>query len=98
MQKGPAKPPPSSGSSACAHRRWLYRLVATESGSTLVEFSLIAFPFIVLLFGAFDIGFYYWGSQELENATAYGARLIRTGQVQTAGINQAQLKAQICGK
>ena len=35
--------------------------------------------------GAFDIGFYYWGSQELENATAYGARLVRTGQVQAGG-------------
>ena len=64
----------------------------------LVEFSLLALPFLLLLLGAFDIGFYYWGSEELENATAHGARLVRTGQVQTGGITQAQLKAEICGK
>ena len=55
-------------------------------------------PFFLLLMGAVDIGFYYWGSEELENATAHGARLVRTGQVQASGINQAQLKAEICGK
>lgn len=101
MLKGPAKPPPLSGPIACAHRRWRpwpYRLVTAESGSTLVEFSLILFPFIVLLFGAFDVGFYYWGSQELENATAYSARLVSTGQAQADGMDQAQLKAQICSR
>ena len=64
----------------------------------MVEFAIVALPFFLLLLGAFDIGLYYWGTQELENATAYGARLVRTGQVQAAGINQAQLKAAICGK
>ena len=78
--------------------RWPCRLVKTESGSVLVEFSLLALPFLLLLLGAFDIGFYYWGSEELENATAHGARLVRTGQVQSGGITQAQLKAEICGK
>jgi Flp pilus assembly protein TadG len=64
----------------------------------MVEFALVALPFFLLLLGAFDIGFYYWGSEELENATAYGARLVRTGQVQAAGMSQAQLKAAICSQ
>jgi len=72
--------------------------VKTESGSVLVEFSILALPFLLLLMGAFDVGFYYWGSEELENATAHGARLVRTGQVQAGSITQAQLKAEICGK
>jgi len=80
------------------HRCCFKRLAATERGSTLVEFAIIALPFFILLFGAFDIGFYYWGSEELENATAYGARLVRTGQVQANGLTQAQLKAEICGR
>jgi Flp pilus assembly protein TadG len=64
----------------------------------MVEFTLVALPFFLLLMGAFDIGFYYWGSEELENATAYGARLVRTGQAQAAGMTQAQLKAAICSQ
>ena len=64
----------------------------------MIEFAIVALPFFLLLMGAFDIGFYYWGSEELENATAYGARLVRTGQVQAAGMTQAQLKAAICSK
>ena len=84
--------------SACARGRWPYRLVKSESGSALVEFTIVALPFFLLLMGAVDIGFYYWGSEELENATAHGTRLVRTGQVQTSGISQAQLKAEICGK
>jgi Flp pilus assembly protein TadG len=64
----------------------------------MVELAIVALPFLILLFGAFDIGFYYWGSEELENATAYGARLVRTGQVQAEGMTQAQLKAAICNQ
>jgi len=64
----------------------------------MVEFALIVLPFFLLLMGAFDIGFYYWGSEELENATVYGARLVRTGQVQAAGMTQAQLKTEICSQ
>src|SRR5215469_9985438 len=77
---------------------WPSRLIKTECGVTMVEFALVALPFFLLLMGAFDIGFYYWGSEELENATAYGARLVRTGQVQAAGMTQAQLKGAICSQ
>jgi Flp pilus assembly protein TadG len=99
MQKDPPKRRARGAPVAYLHGRWPGRLFEAQAGGTLVEFAVVALPFFLLLWGAFDIGFYYWGSQELENATAYGARLIRTGQVQTApGVNQAQLKAQICGK
>jgi Flp pilus assembly protein TadG len=77
---------------------WLERLVASGSGNVMVELAIVALPFLILLMGAFDIGFYYWGSEELENATAYGARLVRTGQVQADGMTQAQLKAAICSQ
>jgi Flp pilus assembly protein TadG len=81
-----------------ASRRWLARLASTEAGATMVEFAIVALPFFILLMGAFDIGFYYWGSEELEHAAAHGARLVRTGQVQSGGIDQAQLKTEICSK
>jgi Flp pilus assembly protein TadG len=64
----------------------------------MVEFALIALPFMILLFGTFEIGFIYWANQELEHATAQGARLVRTGQVQAGGVSQAQLKTLICSQ
>jgi TadE-like protein len=39
---------------------WPRRLARDERGATMVEFSLIALPFMILLFGAFEIGFIYW--------------------------------------
>src|SRR5262245_23740537 len=98
MQNDPARPASRGGPIVCGWRRWSYGVVKTESGSALVEFSIVALPLFLLLLGAFDIGFYYWGSDELATATAHGARLVRTGQAQASGITQGQLKAEICGK
>lgn len=79
-------------------RGWLGRLRRDERGATLVEFSLVAAPFFILLLGTFEIGFVYWANQELENAAGHGARLVRTGQVQTGGVSQEQLKAEMCSR
>ena len=99
MPRDALKPGPTAAAAAAQpYRRWPACLVRARSGSAFVEFAIVALPFFLLLFGAFDIGFYYWGSQELENATAYGARLIRTGQVQASAITQTALKAEICNK
>jgi Flp pilus assembly protein TadG len=75
--------------------RWL---IQDRSGATLVEFSLIAFPFFLLILATFEAGFIYWANQELENATADAARLVRTGQVQAGNLNQAQLKTLLCNR
>jgi Flp pilus assembly protein TadG len=77
---------------------WPGRLSRDEAGASLVEFALIAVPFFVLLYGGFEIGFVYWANQELEHATAYGARLVRTGQAQAEGLGQAQLTTKICSQ
>jgi Flp pilus assembly protein TadG len=74
------------------------RLWRDEAGVSLIEFALIAVPFFILLYGTFELGFVYWANQELENAAGYGARLIRTGQVQADGLNQAQLTTAICSR
>jgi Flp pilus assembly protein TadG len=79
-------------------RRWLRRLWRDQAGASLLEFSLIALPFFLLLYGTFEVGFVYWASQELEHAASHGARLVRTGQVQTKGLSQAQLTAEVCSQ
>jgi Flp pilus assembly protein TadG len=93
----------ASGSPGCRGKHawrwgWPQRLYRDQAGASLVEFSLIALPFFILLYGTFEIGFVYWANQELEHAATYGARLVRTGQVQSGGLSQAQLTAQICGQ
>ena len=77
---------------------WPRRLCRDQGGASLIEFSLIALPFFILLYGTFEIGFVYWANQELEHAAGYGARLVRTGQVQAGGLSQAQLTTQMCSQ
>jgi Flp pilus assembly protein TadG len=54
-----------------------------ERGATLVEFALVAVPFFLLVFGILELGFIFWGTHELENATEEAGRQIRTGQTQS---------------
>jgi Flp pilus assembly protein TadG len=77
---------------------WLGRLCRDQAGASMIEFSLIALPFLILLYGTFEVAFVYWANQELEHAANYGARLVRTGQVQANGLDRAQLTAQICSQ
>lgn len=77
-------------------RALLRRLGADQSGATMVEFALVALPFMVMLFATFEIGLVYWGNKELENATNDAARLVRTGQAQAGNMTQADLKREAC--
>jgi Flp pilus assembly protein TadG len=81
----------------CVARR-ARQLRRDRRGATLVEFSLIAFPLLILLFGTFEVGFIYWANQELDNATRDAARLVRTGEAQARNLNQAQLKTEVCSR
>ena len=76
----------------------LRRLRRCRSGATLIEFSLIALPLLLLILATFELGFIYWANHELENATNDAARLVRTGQVQAGNLNQAQLKTELCNR
>jgi Flp pilus assembly protein TadG len=69
-----------------------------DKGVTLLEFAIIALPLFSLLFGILEVGFIYWGSYELDNATQSAARLIRTGQAQTSNLSQSAMVAQICSQ
>lgn len=65
-------------------------------GVALIEFALVAIPFFMFIFGIVEVGLIFWAGYELENATATAARLIRTGQAQTAGYSITDLKTQLC--
>ncbi|MCC0017944.1 MAG: pilus assembly protein [Rhodobiaceae bacterium] len=72
------------------------RFVSDQSGATAVEFGIIAAPFFALMFAIIQIGLIFFTGQVLDNATAEAARLIRTGQAQSAGYSASDFKDAIC--
>ncbi len=85
---------------AARNRRWLpscFRRLRGNRGVTMVEFAIVIVPFLMLVFGTFEIGFILWGTYELENATEDAAREIRTGQY-TGAMGKDGFKARVCAK
>ena len=74
----------------------LGRFRRDRSGASALEFALVAFPLILLLLAALEVGIVYFANFSLENATAQGARLIRTGQAQSQKFDAAQFKSEVC--
>lgn len=54
-------------------------------GTAAVEFSLIGIPFIFTVVGIIEMSLMFASQSLLEYATSQGARMIRTGQVQQGG-------------
>jgi Flp pilus assembly protein TadG len=71
--------------------------VQSEAGTT-VEFALLAAPFMAALFAILQTALIFFAGQTLEAAAASSARLILTGQAQTAGWSAAQFKTQVCNQ
>jgi Flp pilus assembly protein TadG len=74
------------------------RFVRQQDGTTAVEFSLIAAPFLALVFAIMETAIVFFAGQALETAAADSARLIMTGQAQSSGFNQSQFKQAVCAK
>jgi Flp pilus assembly protein TadG len=76
----------------------LRRFRRNRRGSAAVEFALVAPLFFGLLFAIIEIAMVFFASQVLETVTQDSARLIMTGQVQSASLTQAQFKNLVCSK
>jgi Flp pilus assembly protein TadG len=72
----------TSGPSRRRRRRLLGRFLKNREGATAVEFSLVALPFLALLFAIIETALLFWSTQVLETAVADAARKIYTGQFQ----------------
>ncbi|MEQ1611937.1 MAG: TadE/TadG family type IV pilus assembly protein [Hyphomicrobiaceae bacterium] len=82
-----------------AHRRLGRRatdLRRDQSGSTAVEFAMVSFPFMALLFGIIAVGLFFFTTFSLENAVEQASRQLRTGEAQTAGMTKDQFKSNVC--
>jgi Flp pilus assembly protein TadG len=74
------------------------RMIRQQDGASTVEFALVAAPFLALVFAIMETAIIFFAGQALETAAADSARLIMTGQAQTAGYSQAQFKTAVCNK
>ena len=74
----------------------LGRFGASARGATAVEFSIVALPFLMLLFAVLELGLIFMISTSLEDSTGDVARRIRTGEMQTTGVTAASFKQQLC--
>jgi len=59
-------------------------LARDRRGAAAVEFAIIAPIFLGLLFSIIEAGYFFFVSSAVDQATARAARLIRTGEVQSA--------------
>jgi Flp pilus assembly protein TadG len=69
-----------------------------DDGAAAVEFAIVLAPFLAMLFAILETALVFFAGQTLETAVADSARLILTGQAQTAGFTQAQFKEAVCAK
>src|SRR5664279_4600752 len=67
----------------------LIKVRRNENGAALLEFAIIAVPFLGLIFGMLEVGLIFWAGYELDNATLTASRLIKTGQAQKGSYTQA---------
>jgi len=74
------------------------RFRRNRRGSAAVEFALVAPVFFALLFAIIETAIVFFASQVLETISQNSARMILTGQAQTAAYTQAQFKTYVCGQ
>jgi Flp pilus assembly protein TadG len=89
---------PSSTVPKATLRSLLRRFRRNRRGSAAVEFALVAPMFFALLFAIIETALVFFASQVLETVTQNSARMIMTGQAQTAAYTQAQFATYVCGQ
>jgi Flp pilus assembly protein TadG len=72
------------------------RFIHDRSGSTAVEFSLLALPFALLVFAIFESCISFAAQEVLANATDDIARQVRTGQLRAADLDGTKLRDMVC--
>lgn len=79
-----------------AHRFGLIRLTKDESGTTAIEFGMVAIPFLMFVFALVGIAFYFFIMTSLDKGMDQSSRLVRTGQAQNANMTVNDFKTKVC--
>ena len=72
------------------------RFKSETSGTTAVEFALLALPFFYIILSIIGYGFYLFTNVALDSAAETAARDVRTGQSQSAGETLTNFKTKLC--
>ncbi len=80
---------------------WIARMLARkfvrrDDGAAMLEFGIVVFPFLALLFAIIETALVFFAGQVLETAVADSARLILTGQAQSQSLNATTFKNKVC--
>ncbi len=70
---------------------------ATE-GATAIEFSILAIPFIMIVFAVLETSVSFTAQQMMSNTADKLARQIRTGQIDATTTTQVEFRQLICGE
>lgn len=78
--------------------KFFTRWIKQKEGTTAIEFSLMAIPYLFLTLGIIELSIMYASASLLEGATGSAARLVRTGQIQqsVAAAPEDMFRDQIC--
>jgi Flp pilus assembly protein TadG len=71
-------------------------LLRRQDGNAIVEFALVAAPFLALLMAILETALVFFAQQVLQTATTQASRLIMTGQAQSGGETAAQFQQAVC--
>jgi Flp pilus assembly protein TadG len=89
---------PSPAAPTASFRKLLRRFRRDRRGSLAVEFALVVPVFFALLFAIIETAMVFFAGQVLETMTQDSARMIMTGQAQTAGYAQTDFKKVVCDR
>jgi Flp pilus assembly protein TadG len=59
---------------------------------------MVAAPFFVTLYAIVQVSLLYYAESMLETGVAAAARMIRTGQAQSAGMGETEIRALVCSR
>ncbi len=85
-------------SSTVSIRTLVRRFRRNRRASAALEFALVAPIFFALLFAIIETALMFFASQVLETVTQDSARMILTGQAQTAAYTQQQFASYVCNQ
>ncbi|HEU4960924.1 MAG TPA: TadE/TadG family type IV pilus assembly protein [Sphingomonas sp.] len=77
-------------------RRRLTALARDRRGATIIEFALVAAPFIALILATIQTSIVFFAQQTLETTAEKTARQLVTDQAQQSGMSQQDFQATAC--
>ena len=72
------------------------RFFRCDKGATIVEFALVAAPFMALLVALFQTALVFFAERVLDETTEQASRYIMTGQAQQANMTQSGFATYVC--